>query len=108
MKSKLTLRLDEDLKERAEQLADRRGTTVSKIMEEHLRVLLHEETGRSEGKEADSMDSDARASESLNTVPSDLPPRTQRMHDEIGPATESLDLDEDTRAWVEAAHEKHK
>jgi predicted transcriptional regulator len=33
MKSKLTLRLDEDLKERAKQLADRRGTSVSKIVE---------------------------------------------------------------------------
>lgn len=27
---------------------------------------------------------------------------------EIGPATASLDLDENTRAWVDAAHEKHK
>lgn len=108
MKSELTLYLDEDLKERAKQLAERRGTTVSTIVEEHLRVLLHAETGRSEAEEEDSTDSDAQNSESLNTVPSDLPPRTRRMLDEIGPATESLDLDEDTRAWVETAHGKHK
>lgn len=105
MKSELTLHLDEDLKERAKQLAERRGTTVSTIVEEHLRVLLREETDPSEAEEGDS---DAQDSESLNTVPSDLPPRTRRMLDEIGPATESLDLEEDTRAWMETAHEKLK
>lgn len=107
MKSKLTLRLDEDLKERAERLAKQRGTTLSNIMEQHLRALLREEMGAPEGKDVESADSDAQT-DPLNSVPSELPPRTERMIAEIGPATESLDLDEDTQAWVEAAHEKHK
>jgi len=107
MKSELTLHLDEDLKERAERLAEQRGTTVSKIVEQHFRALLHEETDRSEESHTASADSEAQT-DPLNTVPSDLPPRTRRMLDEIGPATASLDLDADIRAWVEAAHQKHK
>lgn len=107
MKSELTLHLDEDLKERAERLAEQRGTTVSKIVEQHFRALLHEETDRSEESHTASADSEAQT-DPLNTVPSDLPARTQRMIDEIGPTSESLDLDEDTQAWIDAAHEKHK
>lgn len=107
MKSELTLHLDEDLKERAEQLAKQRGTTVSKIVEQYFRALLHEETDRSKESHTAPADSEAQT-DPLNTVPSDLPARTQRMLDEIGPASESLDLDEDTRAWIDAAHEKHQ
>jgi hypothetical protein len=43
-----------------------------------------------------------------NTVPDDLPPRTRQMVDALGSATTDLDLDEDTAAWVDAMHEKHK
>lgn len=107
MKSELTIRLDEDLKERAERLAEQRGTTVSTIVEEHFRAWLRDEDATPEETEAASADAEAQT-DSLNTVPSDLPPRTRRMLDAIGPATESLDLDADIRAWVEAAHAKHK
>ncbi len=40
MKSKLTLRLDEGLKERAKRLAEERRTSVSKIIEDYSRLLL--------------------------------------------------------------------
>jgi hypothetical protein len=30
------------------------------------------------------------------------------MLEALGPAEQSLALDADTRAWIEAAHEKHK
>ena len=40
MKSKLTLRLDEGLKERAKRLAEERRTSVSKIIEDYFRLLL--------------------------------------------------------------------
>jgi hypothetical protein len=99
MKSKLTLRLDERLKERAKQLAEERGTSVSKIVEDYFRLLLREPNGD---------DSGAESASDKNTVPDDLPPRTRQMVDALGPATSDLDLDEDTKAWVDAMHEKHK
>lgn len=100
MKSKLTLRLDDRLKERAKQLAKQRGTSVSKIVEDYFRLLLREPS-----KESDAEDPEEANG---NTVPDDLPPRTRETLENLGPATDSLDLDADTQAWVDAAHEKHK
>lgn len=117
MKSKLTLRLDEDVKKRAKKLAKRRGTSVSKIVEDYFRVLLREETDSQEakgpeGKEPrngpEEADGETLGRDVLNRVPEDLPPRTGRMLQEVGPASGSLDVDEETRAWIDAAHEKHK
>jgi hypothetical protein len=99
MKSKLTLRLNDRLKERAKQLAEERGTSVSKIVEDYFRLLLREPNGADSGTES---------APDKNTVPDDLPPRTRQMVDALGPATTDLDLDEDTEAWVDAMHEKHK
>jgi len=98
-KSKLTLRLDGRLKERAKRLAEERGTSVSKIVEDYFRLLLREPKGD---------DSASESASDKNTVPADLPPRTRKMVDALGPATTDLDLDEDTEAWVDAMHEKHK
>jgi len=97
-KSKLTLRLDDRLKERAKQLATKRGTSVSQIVEDYFRLLLREPNGD---------DDETGAASDKNTVPDDLPPRTRQMVDALGPATTDLDLDEDTEAWVDAMHEKH-
>ena len=43
-----------------------------------------------------------------NTVPDDLPPRTQQMLDALGSSMSKLNLDADTQAWIKAMHEKHK
>ena len=51
MKSKLTLRLDEDLKEQAKRLAEKRGTSVSKIVEQYFKLLLQEDSPVQEGSE---------------------------------------------------------
>jgi hypothetical protein len=99
MKSKLTLRLDERVKEQAKRLAAERGTSVSKIVEDYFRLLLREPNGDDSGPESAS---------DKNTVPDDLPPRTRKMVDALGPATPDLDLDADTESWVDAMHEKHK
>lgn len=99
MKSKLTLRLDDRLKERAKRLAEERGTSVSKIVEDYFRLLLRE-PNRDDSRPESASDKD--------TVPDDLPPRTRQMVDALGPATADLDLDEDTAAWVDAMHEKHQ
>ena len=100
MKSKLTLRLDERVKERAKTLAKERGTSVSKIVEDYFRLLLRDPSGSHD--EGDNSNTDR------NRVPDDLPPRTRQMLEELGPATDTLDLDDDTQAWIDAAHEKHK
>lgn len=98
-KSKLTLRLDDRLKERAKRLAKERGTSVSQIVEDYFRLLL---------REPNSDDSASESASDKNTVPDNLPPRTRQMVDALGPATTDLDLDADTEAWVDAMHEKHK
>lgn len=97
MKSKLTLRLDDQLKERAKRLAEKRGTSVSQIVEDYLRLLLR--------------DSEENASEpdpDKKIVSDELPPRTRKMVEALGSAMATLDLDSDTEAWVDAMHEKHK
>lgn len=98
-KSKLTLRLDDRVKERAKQLAAERGTSVSKIVEDYFRLLLRESTEDVSKTETTSDNT---------TIPEDLPPRTRQMVDALGPASMDLDLDDDTEAWVDAMHEKHK
>ena len=101
MKSKLTLRLDDQVKERAKRLAEKRGASVSKIVEDYFRLLLREH--------ADQHDEGTSGKGTAgNRTPDDLPPRTRQMLEELGPATETLDLDADSQAWIDAAHEKHK
>lgn len=107
MKSKLTLRLDDEVKEQAKRLATRRGTSVSKIVEDYFRLLLQQDPVGGTGERAGSSEKGAHAADDLNVVPEDLPPRTRRMLQDVKPVDEPLDLDEDTRAWVDAAHEKH-
>ena len=101
MKSKLTLRLDHDLKERAKRLARERGTSVSKIVENYFRLLLEE------GAELEEPP-DAGATPEDEADPDALPPRTRRMLRELRPAGEALDLSADTRTWIDAARRKHE
>ena len=99
MKSKLTLRLDERVKEQAKRLAEERDTSVSKIVEDYFRLLLREH--------ADQYD-EGSGENTAGHAPDNLPPRTRQMLEELGPATDTLDLDADTQTWIDAAHEKHK
>jgi hypothetical protein len=46
MSKKLTLRLDEDVIERAKRYADERGTSVSQLVEQYFVLLTEEETDR--------------------------------------------------------------
>ena len=96
MKSKLTLRMDEDVKERAKETARRRGTSLSALVEDYFRILSGEASSESSG--------DAGAS---------LTPRLKEVHEQIGPPPEEAPFDdprgeltEDERRFVEAATEK--
>ena len=120
MKSKLTLRLDEDLKERAKQLADRRGTSVSKIVEHYFKLLLREDSSDTPSEEVSSSGEEVSSSEDRSNgdqsgadqsgaaaVETTLSPRIQKLKEKLGKPAPEVTLDEDTRRWVEAAAEKH-
>ncbi|HHP7238849.1 DUF6364 family protein [Longibacter sp.] len=107
MKSKLTLRLDDEVKEQAKRLATRRGTSVSRIVEDYFRLLLRQDPAEGTGERTGASEKGALEADDLNIVPEDLPPRTRRMLQDVNPVDEPLDLDDDTRVWIDAAHEKH-
>ena len=123
MKSELTLRLDKDLKERAKRLAEKRGTSVSKIVEHYFKLLLQEDSPVQEGSEEGSSkisgdgsppDGSSPGGESSDEDPSGrapserpLSPRVRRLKGKLGKPAPKVEMDEDTRRWVEAAAEKH-
>jgi hypothetical protein len=128
MKSKLTLRLDEDLKERAKRLAEKRGTSVSKIVEHYFKLLLQEDSPVQEGSEegsskisgdgsppgGSSTGGSSPGGESSDEDPSGrapperpLSPRIRKLEEKLGKPAPEVTLDKDTRRWVETAAEKH-
>jgi hypothetical protein len=98
MQSKLTLRLDEDLKERVKQLANERGTSVSALVEQYFRILLREPV---EGVPEMSGEG-ALANEEAS-----LSPRIRELKENLGRPAPEVSMDDDTRRWVEVAAEKH-
>jgi len=108
MKSKLTLRLDEDLKEWAKRLADRRGTSVSKIVEHYFKLLLREDSSDASGEGVSSSEDRSNGDQSgAAAAETTLSPRIQKLKEKLGKPAPEIDMDEDTRRWVEAAAEKH-
>lgn len=105
MKSKLTLRLDDDLKERAKRLADERGTSVSRLVEDYFHLLLHERTGEGGRSSEDARPSDASGDPSASES---LSPRIRDLREGLGNPAPAVTMDEDTKRWVEAAAEKHQ
>ena len=123
MKSKLTLRLDKDLKERAKRLAEKRGTSVSKIVEQYFKLLLQENSPIEEGSrkgsseisgdgsppESPSPGGESSDEDPSRRAPSERPlsPRIRKLEEKLGKPAPEVEIDEDTRRWVEAAAEKH-
>jgi hypothetical protein len=123
MKSKLTLRLDKDLKERAKRLAEKRGTSVSKIVEHYFKLLLQEDSPVQEGSEegsskisgdgsptgGSSPGGESSDEDPSGRAPSERPlsPRIRRLKEKLGKPAPEVEIGEDTRRWVEAAAEKH-
>lgn len=101
MQSKLTLRLDADVKERAKRLAEERGTSVSTLVEQYFRLLLREPTD-DEGEDRDDAPSPATTDSGAS-----LSPRIQELKQQLGRPAPDVSIDEDTRRWIEAAAEKH-
>jgi hypothetical protein len=99
MKSKLTLRLDAQVKEQAKEIARKKGTSVSKLVEDYFQLLVDEAESNQEGNPSSGADDTAAAPP--------LPPRIQKLKETLGQPAPTVQVDEDTRAWIEAAAEKH-
>jgi Ribbon-helix-helix protein, copG family. len=104
MKSKLTLRLDEDLKERAKRLAKKRGMSVSRLVEDYFRLLLHEQEGDRSPEGPDLSD----VSGKRPTPEETLSPRIQELKEDLGKPAPAVEMDEDTQRWIDDAAEKHR
>jgi hypothetical protein len=111
MKSKLTLRLDEGVKERAKRVAEERGTSVSKIVEDYFRLLLRDSSGgpSSVGSSNKDVSEEEGATEKRPTEEAGYPlsPRVRKLQERLGKSAPDIDMDEDTRRWVESAAKKH-
>lgn len=97
MKFKLTLRMDEDVKERAKEIAQERGTSLSALVEGSFRLL----------SEADAPNEQVGAGTALT-------PQLKKVHERIGPPPDDAPFDEPRGNWTEdeqqfirAATEKH-
>lgn len=97
MKSKLTLRLDDDVKARAKEIARERGTSVSALVENYFKLLQRK--GDTPKGEED---------------PGELTPRLRKVHEQIGAPPEEApfgepqgNLSPDERRFVKAASEKY-
>jgi len=106
MKSKLTLRLDDDLKERAKRLADERGISVSRLVEDYFRLLLREQAG-GDGRSTDDPGGTDASGEHPEAAES-LSPRIQELTERLGKPAPAVEMDEDTKRWIDAAAEKHR
>ena len=109
MKSKLTLRMNEDVKERAKEVARERGTSLSALVEDYFLLL----SGEGSSDEGDWSPEDCESPEDGESAPA-LTPRLKEVHEHIGsPPPEAPfdeprgDLTEDERQLVKAASEKH-
>ena len=97
MQSKLTLRMDEDVKEQAKEIARERGTSLSTLVEDYFRLLS--------GK--DSPDEHPESDTALT-------PRLKKVQEQIGAPPEEAPFyepkgnwTEDERQFIKAATEKH-
>jgi hypothetical protein len=106
MKSKLTLRLDDDLKERAKRLAEERGVSVSRLVEDYFRLLLRDRAG---GDGSSSQGPDRTAATGGGSTPEEpLSPRIRNLRERLGNPAPAVEMDEDTERWIDAAAEKHR
>ena len=79
MKSKLTLRIDEDVKEAAKRLARERGESLSGLVESYFRILTEHSAYGAQTGESTSADGDERSGHS-----EDLGPVTRRIAGALG------------------------
>jgi hypothetical protein len=100
MKSKLTLRIDEDVKEAAKRLARERGESLSGLVEAYFRILTEHTGSEVQSGRTASADGDVPPSPS-----EELGPVTRRIAGALGSVSDSdhgASRDADHQAVVEA------
>lgn len=127
MKSKLTLRIRDDVKAKAKAIADQRGTSVSQMVETYFQMLTDYKSedapqdaseeanltteGSPTGDTPDAMTSgppdDASEPDALSERTVNLSPRIQALQAALGQPAPDVDLDVDTHQWVDHAAKKH-
>jgi hypothetical protein len=107
MESKLTLRLDEDLKERTKRLADERGISVSRLVEDYFRLLLREPAG-GDGRSSEGPGMPEAPDKQSGSEEEALSPRIRALKEDLGKPAPAVEMDEDTERWIDAAAEKHR
>lgn len=99
MKSKLTLRIDDDVKKEAKRLARTRGESLSGLVEAYFRLLTEPSAANASEEEEGSGSS---------RPPADLGPITQRIAGALAETSEhSHSKEANRRAVAEAAARKH-
>lgn len=100
MKTKLTLRIDEDVKQAAKQLARERGDSLSGLVERYFQLLIEQPASPNLNEVPPPEESDSEES---------LGPVTRRIKGAMGDSPESHGSSKsaDRRAAAEAAHRKH-
>ena len=135
MKSKLTLRVRDDVKAEAKAIAAQRGTSVSQMVETYFQMLADYKSedapqdapqdaseraseeanltteGFPTGDTPDAMTSgppdDASEPDALSERTVNLSPRIQALQAALGQPAPDLNLDADTQQWVAHAAKKH-
>ncbi|MFB6280040.1 MAG: DUF6364 family protein [Salinibacter sp.] len=107
MKSKLTLRIDEDVKEAAKRLSRERGESLSGLVEAYFRILTEHTGSEVQSGRAASDDGDVPPSPS-----EELGPVTRRIAGALGSVSDASDhgasKEDDRQAVAEAARRKHE
>jgi antitoxin component of RelBE/YafQ-DinJ toxin-antitoxin module len=116
MDSKLTLRIDDDVKEAAKKLAKQRGASVSQMVEDYFRLLLESDPNTDVTLSSRGRDNEAASSEHAESEPKELGPTTRRiagaLQSSTSDATNASSLHGDTktddrRVAARAAAKKH-
>ena len=111
MKSKPTLRIDEEVKEAAKRLARERGESLSGLVEACFRLLTEQSDARDQKEEEASTDGDALMVDERSSPSEDLGPATCRIAGTLGSVSDSdhgASKDADRQAVAETAQRNHK
>lgn len=114
MKSKLTLRIRDDVKAEAKTIAAQRGTSVSQLVETYFQMLAGHKSEDANLTNRDAPDAMTSSPPSAASEPDaaseravDLSPRIQALQATLGQPAPDVDLDADTQQWVAHAAKKH-
>ncbi len=110
MKSKLTLRIQSDVKARAKAIAAERGSSVSRLVETYFQMLSEKASQPPESGSPEAVaSSDASVATSLpeGHTAGELSPRIQALQAALGAPAPAVTPDEDTTRWGKHAAQKH-